>query len=156
MILSRWKIKTYHHISLKFNSKKNRGAQIAVIKTPEGLLHLVNWHLGLAEKERHWQVEHLLTHRLFKESSELPTLIIGDTNDWRNTLHKNAFKEHGFEKGTHPPSHFRTFPAWLPIGSLDKAFYRGNITIKHAHPIRSKLTHVASDHLPLVVDFHLR
>lgn len=156
LILSRWKIKTHHHISLQQSNKKKRGAQLAVIETPEGLLHLVNYHLGLAERERRWQVEHLLTHHLFKESEELPTLIIGDTNDWRNTLHKTIFKLHNFEKGTHPASRFRTFPAWLPVGSLDKAFHRGDITIKHAHPIRNKLTRIASDHLPLVVDFHLK
>ena len=40
--------------------RKPRGAQLAVVETPEGPLHLVHWHLGLAERERHWQVRHLL------------------------------------------------------------------------------------------------
>ena len=60
--------------------------RLAVVETPEGPLHLVHWHLGLAEKERHWQVDHLLTHHLFRQAGELPVLVAGDCNDWRNTL----------------------------------------------------------------------
>ena len=47
------------------------GAQLAVVETPEGPFHLVHWHLGLAERERHWQVGHLLDHPLFRESGAL-------------------------------------------------------------------------------------
>ena len=32
-------------------NRKPRGAQLAVIGTPEGPLHLVHWHLGLNERE---------------------------------------------------------------------------------------------------------
>ena len=35
-------------------------------ETPEGLLQVANLHLGLAERERHWQMERLLSHRLFR------------------------------------------------------------------------------------------
>jgi len=86
LLLSRWPLQSHHQISLRFNSKKPRGAQIAVIETPEGLLHLAHWHLGLADRERKWQVRHLLGHHLFRESQHLPTLVVGDFNDWRNTL----------------------------------------------------------------------
>ena len=52
---------------------------------------LVNWHLGLAERERHWQAHHLLGHDSFLESTDLPALVIGDFNDWRNTLAAGPF-----------------------------------------------------------------
>lgn len=128
---------------------------MAVVDTPEGPLHVVNMHLGLAERERHWQAEHLLTHHLFRESAHLPTLIAGDYNDWRNTLFRGQFGEHNFEQITTPASRFRSFPAYLAIGSLDKAFYRGDLTIRHARVVRTPLTKCASDHLPLVIDFHI-
>jgi endonuclease/exonuclease/phosphatase family metal-dependent hydrolase len=156
LILSRWPIRTHHLISLRLNSKKPRGAQIAVIDTPEGPLQLVNWHLGLAEAERHWQVSHLLNHHLFQESAHLPTLIAGDFNDWRNTLGNGPFREHDFKQATTPASRFRSFPAYLAVGSLDKAFTRGELTIHHARIVRSAAAKTASDHLPLVVDFHLK
>ena len=54
LVLSRRPIGTNHQVSLRMHHKKSRGAQLAVVETPEGPLHLANWHLGLAEKERHW------------------------------------------------------------------------------------------------------
>ncbi len=155
LLLSRWPIVSRHQISLRFNSRKPRGAQLAVVDTPEGALHLVNWHLGLAERERHWQVSHLLGHALFREQSHLPTLIIGDFNDWRNTLCRGCFPTDEFQQVTAPASRFRSFPAYMPMGALDKAFIRGEIAVKHAHVVRTAGAKIASDHLPLVVDFHL-
>jgi endonuclease/exonuclease/phosphatase family metal-dependent hydrolase len=155
LILSRWPIRHHHHVSLRMNQRKPRGAQLAVIDTPEGALHVVHWHLGLAEKERRWQVLHLLNHALFRESAHLPTLICGDFNDWRNKLTSKVFSNHLFHQATSPPSHFRSFPAFLAVAALDKAFYRGDLAIRHARIVRTPLTKRASDHLPLVVDFHL-
>ncbi len=155
LILSRWPFRRHHQVSLRRASRKPRGAQLVVVETPEGGLHLVNWHLGLSEKERHRQVDHLLMHRLYRESAHLPTLIIGDTNDWRNTLAAGPFARHGFAHVTGPPSRFRTFPAYLPLGSLDKAYSRGGVRIQHARVVHGPLARDASDHLPLVVDFHL-
>ena len=155
LILSRWPFLSKHQISLRMKTRKPRGAQCVVVDTPEGQLHLVNWHLGLAERERHWQVNHLLDHHMFKQSSELPTLIAGDFNDWRNTLAPGPFAVHGFQQATTPASRFRSFPAYMAIGSLDKAFFRGGITIRHARIVSTPLARRASDHRPLVVDFHL-
>ncbi len=155
LVLSRWPFQTKHQISLRQGRRKPRGAQIVVVETPEGLLHLIHWHLGLAERERHWQVSHVLEHHLFHEQSHLPTLIVGDFNDWRNTLARGPFARHAFEQATAPPSRFRSFPAYMPVASLDKAFCRGDIAIRHVRVVHSKLARIASDHLPLVVDFHL-
>jgi endonuclease/exonuclease/phosphatase family metal-dependent hydrolase len=155
LILSRWPIVKKHQISLRLNTKKPRGAQMAVVKTPEGSFHLINCHLGLADLERRWQVERLLNHHLFRESNELATLIVGDYNDWRNRLHSGLLSQLGFAQITTPISRFRSFPAYLPLGSLDKAFRRGEIFVRNARVVHSALAKNASDHLPLVIDFHL-
>ncbi|HVK17716.1 MAG TPA: endonuclease/exonuclease/phosphatase family protein [Fimbriiglobus sp.] len=154
LILSRWPFSGRHHISLRHGRRKPRGAQLVVVQTPEGPLHLAHGHLGLAADERLWQVVHLLRHHLFREAEGLPTLVVGDFNDWRNALAELAFKEHGFEMLTSPPSRFRTFPAFLPVLALDKAFHRG-VIVHQVKVTRTPLTKRASDHLPLVVDFHL-
>ena len=91
LLLSRWPLRSHHQVSLRLREKKPRGAQMAVVDSPEGSFHLVHWHLGLAERERHWQVRHLLDHHLFRQAAHLPTLIVGDFNDWRNTLAKGPF-----------------------------------------------------------------
>ena len=154
LLLSRWPFHLKHQVSLRLGQRKPRGVQLVIVDTPEGSLHLANWHLGLAERERHWQVQHLLHHPLFRESAHLPTLIVGDSNDWRNTLAHGPFAEFAFEQVTGPPSRFRSFPAFLSLLSLDKAFHRG-IVVRHAHVFHSSLARQASDHLPLVIDFHL-
>jgi len=155
LLLSRWPFEEQHQVSLTLRNKKPRGAQWAVIATPLGPFRLVNWHLGLAEHERQWQVRRLLEHHLFRAHAHLPTLIIGDTNDWRNKLAGGPFAVHGYHQVTSPPSKFRSFPAYLPVGSLDKAYCSGGVTVQRAHVARSKLGRDASDHLPLVVDFDL-
>ncbi|MEO6811886.1 MAG: endonuclease/exonuclease/phosphatase family protein [Isosphaeraceae bacterium] len=155
LLLTRWPVRSHHHVSLRQRQRKPRGAQLAVVETPEGPLHLVNWHLGLAERERRWQVEHLLKHPLFREAADLPTLIVGDTNDWRETLALGPFAEHGFQQATVPRSRFRSFPAYLAMSSLDKVFTRGDVLVHHAQVVRTRAAKAASDHLPVVVDFHL-
>jgi endonuclease/exonuclease/phosphatase family metal-dependent hydrolase len=155
LMLSRWPIIGRHHVSLRMGRRKPRGAQLATIESPEGRFQLVNWHLGLAESERRWQVEQLLAHALFREANDLPTLVLGDFNDWRNRLAAAALATDGFAALAEPPSRFRTFPAFLPALSLDKAFHRG-MFIRETRVVKTPLARRASDHLPLVVDFHLR
>jgi endonuclease/exonuclease/phosphatase family metal-dependent hydrolase len=155
LVLARWPFRDKHELCLKRDWRKNRGAQIVVVDTPQGFLHLVNWHLGLAEKERHWQVRQLLEHDLFLRSSHLPTLIAGDYNDWRNTLGRGPFRRHGFQHVTSPASRFRSFPAYMPVAALDKVYVRGEIHVERVHLVKNRLARQASDHLPLVVDFHI-
>lgn len=154
LILSRWNFVQSHQISLQWGPRKMRGAQISVVDTPEGAVHIVNVHLGLGAGERNWQWNHLLVHRLFRESADYPTLIAGDFNDWRNLLERRAEAE-GFTQLTRPLSRFRSFPAALPVGSLDKVYARGAFVKTVARVVHGRLARVASDHLPLVVDFHL-
>ena len=156
LILSRWAVGSTHRISLKRGIRKSRGAQLIHVETPEGVLHLVNTHLGLDERERHWQIDFLLDHELFQSSSVIPTFIAGDFNDWRNTLAEQSLANHGFQQVTSPPSEYRSFPSWLPVGGLDKVFVRGGVTTERVKVVRTSLARVASDHLPIVVDFSLK
>jgi len=155
LVLSRWPIECRHRIHLQQGGRKPRGAQLLVVDSPEGPLHLVHTHLGLAERERHWQIGKLLGHMLFRAADALPTIIVGDFNDWRDTLAGASLAANGFAQVTHPASRFRSFPAWLAVGSLDKAFVRGPIDVRQARIVRTSLTKQASDHLPLVIDFHV-
>lgn len=156
LVLSRWPFRDHHLLPLRLSWRKPRGAQLMVVDTPEGLLHLVNWHLGLAEHERRWQVRQLLEHELFQRSGHLPTIIAGDFNDWRNRLYRGPFQRHGFAHVTAPATRFRSFPATMPVASLDKAFVRGALEVTSARLVKNRLARQASDHLPLVVEFEIR
>jgi endonuclease/exonuclease/phosphatase family metal-dependent hydrolase len=151
LLLSRWPFQGVHQVSLRKGRRKPRGAQLAVVESPTG-----PFLLGLVERERHWQVRHLLEQLHSRELESLPTLIVGDCNDWRNTLGHGPFARHGFSQITAPRERFRSFPAYFAVMSLDKAFIRGGLDILRAHVVRTPLARVASDHLPLVIDFQLR
>jgi endonuclease/exonuclease/phosphatase family metal-dependent hydrolase len=155
LVLSRWPFAEASHVCLRQGRWKPRGAQLVVVDTPHGPVHVANWHLGLRESERHWQVDRLLQHDHFRRSGELPTVVVGDFNDWRNTLADGPFSRHAFGHVTGPVTRFRSFPAFLPILSLDKAFVRGGVAVKRARVVETPLARRASDHLPLVIDFHL-
>jgi endonuclease/exonuclease/phosphatase family metal-dependent hydrolase len=113
LVLSRWPVQSRHRVTLRLGSRKSRGAQLILVDTPEGPLHLVNTHLGLAEHERHWQITRLLGHMLFRAADRLPTVIVGDFNDWRNTLSEGLLAASGFSQVTSPVSRFRSFPCGL-------------------------------------------
>ena len=66
---------------------------------------------------------------------DLPTLIAGDFNDWRNTLGKRCFLANGFHHATAPVRRFRTFPAFLPLAAIDKIYYRGALRVVETHVV---------------------
>lgn len=156
LVLSRFPLVQTHSLSLRLSWRKPRAAQLVVVQTPEGPLHLVHWHLGLAERERRWQVNHCLTHEWFAESAHLPTVVLGDFNDWRNTLFKRVFARHDFHHATVPLRRFRSFPSFLAMAALDKFFHRNGVEVVEARIVRSSAAKRASDHLPLVVDLRVR
>lgn len=156
LVLVRWAVERSHDVCLRYLNRKKRGAQLVVVSTPIGPLHLINWHLGLHESTRQWQAAYLLEHHFFRESRHLPTVIVGDYNDWRNTLARGPFARHGLRQVTEPLHRFRSFPAYLAMSSLDKIFCCSQVEVEQAHVVRSKLARDASDHLPLVLDFRLK
>lgn len=153
LVLSQWPLAETEQVSIRKGRRKPRGAQIATVETPRGPLLLAHSHLGLNERERHWQVNRLLS--LPRLATDLPAFFVGDTNDWRDTLERGPFARHGFRQATWPRSRFRSFPAYLPMAALDKVFWRGPVRIIEARLVRTRLARRASDHLPLVVDFEL-
>jgi endonuclease/exonuclease/phosphatase family metal-dependent hydrolase len=155
LLLSRWPFHEARQITLSYKRRMPRGAQLAVVDTPEGPLHLVHIHFGLSSRERRWQALHLLEHAEFQAVAHLPTVIAGDSNDWRNTLSKRILIPHGFRQATAPTRRYRTFPAFLPLASIDKIFYRGPLVAVETRVVRGGLARRASDHLPVVCDFHL-
>jgi endonuclease/exonuclease/phosphatase family metal-dependent hydrolase len=154
LILSRWPFSFELAINLRFRQRKHRGAQVVGIETPVGLLHLVNLHLGLSAKERRWQMEQLLAQSIFADI-EVPLLMSGDFNDWRNTLANRCLRPKGLEQLTDPPSRFRSYPAYFAITAVDKAFHRGPIRVSQTRMVCDRTARRASSHLPVVVDFEI-
>ena len=110
--------------------------------------------------ERRQQVARLLeSPDLAHLAPDRPCVIAGDMNDWRGVLRRQRFAKAGFQCATNrrpgTKRSIKTFPSYAPTGGLDKVFYRGRLRLLHAHRIRLKLASVASDHLPVVVEFEI-
>ena len=153
LVVSKRPMLDAHLVGLRRGLRKNRGAIVCVLDIAAGPVRLVNWHLGLAERERGWQVRKLLSHELFRAAGgagPLPTLLVGDTNDWRNVLRRGALAGAGYGPAACEAKRPRTFPAWLPTAALDKAFAKDLPATCRVH--RGGPAADASDHLPLVID----
>jgi endonuclease/exonuclease/phosphatase family metal-dependent hydrolase len=162
--LSRFPISRQRNIDLTIARRKRRGAQHTRFHIPNGGaplgLDVFNVHLGLSAAERRKQIAQLLsTPDVTRLSSSESCIIAGDMNDWLGLLKRRHFAPAGFRCATNrrPESRrsLKSFPSYAPTGGLDKVFYRGNLRLVHAHRSRLKLARVASDHLPVVVEFEI-
>jgi endonuclease/exonuclease/phosphatase family metal-dependent hydrolase len=158
--LSRFPIASHRNIDLGLGARIRRGALHTQILLPHGTLDLFNVHLSLTERRRHRQIPHLLGSTEFTGLARgAPCLVAGDTNDWRGTLRRAFFTPAGFQCATsrRPGSRWalKTYPSFAPTAGLDKVFYRGPLHLLHAYCSRLATARVASDHLPVVVDFEV-
>jgi endonuclease/exonuclease/phosphatase family metal-dependent hydrolase len=160
--LSRFPILASHNLDLTFPLKKPRGALYTELELDGAhhgtTLHVMNLHLGLAGVERRWQVRRMLARApLVNLAEDARVIVAGDTNDWAGSLSGGALSECGFECATGRGVHAsRTFPAWRPMGALDRVFLRGPLGCKGHYCSRLALARAASDHLPLIVELELR
>lgn len=155
-ILSRYPLHDPADLDLTVRYKKRRRALIAsciVRESRQRTVHLINCHLGLAGFERVVQLKRILGGDALRNlHSDTPVIIGGDFNDVWGTLGKRLLEPAGFEAANKAAL---TFPAIMPIRSLDKIFYRGALRFDHCFPGRSNVAREASDHLPVVADFNL-
>ena len=84
-------------------------------------------------------------------------MIAGDWNDWGNRLHPRVAGPHGFHLArlpVHRRAGLKTFPSSRPLMALDKILYRDPVRLHHVACVIENFACEASDHLPLVADFH--
>ena len=154
-ILSRFPLTDVTHVDLTVPLKKRRRALLAHCRVQsEGHRRTVlvaSVHLGLAGYERQIQLRRLLEHKLLRHATSRSSVVIGgDYNDIWGTLGKRVMQPAGYHSVSRAT---RTFPAVMPMRSLDRIFYRGPLHSQHAFASHTQVARQASDHLPLVVDF---
>ena len=163
--LSRWPIRRERNIDLTVGFLRRRGCQHTriAVRTPSGAtrrLEVFNLHLGLSARERERQVSLLVRSKEFAALPfGVPTLVAGDTNDWRSLLRPLFVDMLGFRSATGGNDEGErataTFPSFFPQGALDRVYYRGPLRLVGARRCRLAISRVASDHLPVIVDFDL-
>lgn len=157
-ILSKYPFIEWENIDVSTMKSASRSLLHGTIQIPNSKkkIHVICVHLGLFERERENQVSTLSKRISSHVPADEPLIIAGDFNDWRGRaehyLHddlnvKEVFKD---EHGTHAP----TFPAWFPVLSMDRIYFRGLKVIDdsylHGQPWRR-----LSDHTPLMAEFKL-
>jgi endonuclease/exonuclease/phosphatase family metal-dependent hydrolase len=162
--LSRFPITRQRNIDLTIDSRKRRGCQHTqiVVEDERGGRHLdvFNLHLGLSARERAQQIGRLVHTREFSAlDHEAACLVGGDFNDWRSLLHPVFTEIFRFtcatERRTGRNGRLPTYPSLSPTGGLDRIYYRGPLRMVAARCCRLRVSRIASDHLPVVVDFDL-
>jgi endonuclease/exonuclease/phosphatase family metal-dependent hydrolase len=138
-----------------------RGALWVAVDIGGGIeLQIVNTHLSLMGRERVRQVAALLGPQWLGGADHRdPKILLGDFNAVpRSAAYKAITRELGDAQLVQEPRRRpkRTFPARLPTLRLDHVFVsRTSVQVTGIDVPRSALSHVASDHLPLVVDFEV-
>lgn len=163
--LSRYPILFERNIDLTIGSRKRRGClytsiQVTLETDRTIPVEFFNLHLGLSFIERVQQIGLLVRSEEFHAlDHNRPCLVGGDFNDWRNTLSPILLDILSFQCSTNCTSGslraISTYPSFSPQAALDKIYYRGNIIMLAVHRCRMPISKVASDHLPIIVDFEL-
>lgn len=132
-----------------------RVAQWVVVDFPWGPLDVLNTHLALRRRERWIQTQSLLGERWL--ASPLlgdHAVFCGDLNAVPRSSVYEAFRGRMKDaqllaSGGRPQ---RTFPALLPFIRIDHVFISDALGVERVHVPGDRLSRLASDHRPLVVD----
>ena len=134
-----------------------RGALWVAITVGGHEVQVINTHLGLLARERHQQIDCLLSDEWLGSPQCLePVVLVGDFN--MQPRSRSYRKLTGRLRDAHRSRnrHYQaTFPARFPTLRIDYAFVGATIHVKHVTTVRTPLARVASDHLPLIMDFDI-
>ena len=159
VVLSRWPIVDTQNFDISVRGREQRGCLRADVEVGAGnRLHVFNVHLGTAYLERRHQGRRLIDDAILN-NRELngPRLMLGDFNEWTRGLASKLLAAHlvSADVRLHLPRR-RTYPGVLPLLHLDHVYYEDSLELETMTLYRTRLSLVASDHLPLVADFQMR
>jgi endonuclease/exonuclease/phosphatase family metal-dependent hydrolase len=138
---------------------ERRGALWVSVTCRGHTVHCINTHLGLSRRERLAQVGALLGPEwLGRPDCTGPKLLCGDFNAWpRSPTYRrvrqvldDAQEERRCQRGP-----CGNYPSHCPFLRIDHVFHSPEIAVKKVDVPRNRLTRLASDHLPLLVEFSL-
>lgn len=135
-----------------------RGALWVEVEIDGQPVQIINTHLGLVPREQQIQATWLAGPAWLEHPQRQgPTILLGDFNATGasvvyRTLTGRLQAARSLSPKTSPTS---TFPSQLPVLRIDHLFVSREIQVKEVFAPFEPLTRVASDHLPLVMDFEL-
>lgn len=155
VVLSRFPITHHAQHDLSWKSCEERCMQRVDIDVDGHPLHVYNVHLGTALLERRYQAQRLATLVSDKHVTGAK-IVLGDFNEWMRGLTTTLLsaKLKSVDLRDHLKRR-RTYPGLFPILHLDHIYYDGRLEILRVDLPKTRLSLVASDHLPLVADIRV-
>ena len=157
-ILSKFPFVRWENLNVSDLRRASRSLLHGVVRIPDidRELHIICIHLDLRAYERRRQIKILAQRIRETVPPQAPLILAGDFNDWRGELYKYLPRELDLtEVFRHLHGrHAKTFPAFLPVLSVDRIFYRGVDPIE-CSCFRDHPWHSLSDHLPLYAKFEM-
>lgn len=157
-VLSKFPIVSFKNHDVSIMGPERRGLLHCVLQVPgqSSQLHAICVHLGLAESHRLKQL-HMLCDLVRQDiPASDPVIVAGDFNDWRARAHavlaQGAGLQEVFVQANGRAA--RTFPARLPVLTLDRIYVRN--AIAHAPVVLPlKPWSQLSDHAPLAAEIDI-
>ena len=150
-ILSRFPILQSLNTDVSAHRFESRGLLHCEIKlAKQGSVHCLCLHFGLFAKGRQAQIKALVDYVHNEIPSDVPLIIAGDFNDWRNQMGRILSTEldtHDVFQ-LHRGKSARSFPSRLPLLCLDRIYVRG-FDVLHSNVHVGGVWQRLSDHAAL-------
>jgi endonuclease/exonuclease/phosphatase family metal-dependent hydrolase len=172
-LLSRFPIASSFNQDISDHAYESRGILHCVVQLPETQVHCYVVHLGLFGGSRKRQAAALIEAVRSSAPPDAPVIIAGDFNDWGNhlgellrmRLHVTEVFDQRLARGMFSMLRkltgrapklraARTFPAALPVLSLDRIYLRG-LRVESAEVLHGALWAKLSDHAPVIATLQL-
>jgi endonuclease/exonuclease/phosphatase family metal-dependent hydrolase len=129
--------------------------RVSLLFPEERKVHLFAAHLGTSYTERRKQARQLLSPDILLSARfRTHRIVAGDFNEWTRGLTSQLLSEHlqSADINMHL-KRGKTYPGIVPFMHLDHIYYDRDFELLDMHLYRSRLSLMASDHLPLVAKF---
>ena len=148
-LLTRFKVLSVQRIDLCVDRCEPRGAIDVELDCGGTPMRVLATHLGLRPSERREQISRLL--RVLEHDRPLPTVLMGDINEWFLWGRPLRWMHRHFEQTPSPA----TFPSGFPVFALDRVWVKPRTLLRKMEVHSTPLARKASDHLPLKVELDL-
>jgi endonuclease/exonuclease/phosphatase family metal-dependent hydrolase len=156
--LSRFPFIHTHNYDITQPGREQRGCLRTDLQiAPNRVLQVYNLHLGTSYRERRYQGRMLFDSGILNPAGrDGPRIVLGDFNEWISGLTSRLMKDHFKSIPVRPLlGRSRTYPGLFPLVHLDHIYFDGALDVVRVAVHRSRGALVASDHLPIIVDFRV-
>lgn len=155
-IFTRFPVTSHMSHEITVPGREPRQCLHASLYSPAGIgVNFFAVHLGTSYMERRKQVRHLVSEGiLHSHGRNTHRIVVGDFNEWTRGLTSRLLSEHleSADIAIHLKRR-RTYPGIFPLLHLDHIYYDRDFELHDMRLHRTKLSFLASDHLPLVATF---